>query len=576
MTIGPQTKAADALHAMKYRGEHEDFREAMNRVAFGLKDSDEHYHEFREILLHQRFLPGGRIQGAIGATRQTTPYNCFVSGTIEDSFVDGPGCIMQRAHEAAATMRMGGGIGYNFSTLRPKGELIKRLQSQSSGAPSFMRIFNEICLATSSSGHRRGAQMGMIDIDHPDIETFIRMKQKTGELEGFNISVAVTDEFMHAVTDGNEFDLRWGGKVYRTVDARALWELLMRSTWDWAEPGVVFIDNVNRMNNLWYCEVIRACNPCGEQPLPPFGACLLGSTNLVKFLRPTGLRVVHSLSQGVAYEFDFDAMVADVPAVVRAMDNVIDRARYPLPEQKHDALGKRRMGLGYTGLANAGEALGYAYGSDAFIKFTDAVGHALTHAAYYASVELAKEKGTFPLYNEEKYLAGQFIKSLDPGLQAAIKRHGIRNSHLISLAPTGTISQAADNVSSGLEPVLFYKAKRPVNTWEGPVEFQINDYGVQFLNVMGKLAADVTAAEHIAVLCTGQRWTDSAVSKTCNVSPDMPWADFKELYMQAWRGGAKGCTTFNPGGKRMALITSADDGEGAACVVDQDGRRDCA
>lgn len=575
-SIGPITLEADALHAMKYRMEGEDFREAMNRVAFGLKDSDTHYHEFREILLHQRFMPGGRIQSAIGSTRQTTPYNCYVSGTIEDSFVEGRGSIMERAHEAAATMRMGGGIGYDFSTLRPKGALIKKLQSQSSGPRNFMDIFNAVCLVTSSSGHRRGAQMGVLRVDHPDIEQFIRAKQNTTDLLGFNISVAVTDEFMEAVQRGGEFNLRWGGEVHRTVDAVALWEALMRSTWDWAEPGVLFIDNINRWNNLYYCEEIAATNPCGEQPLPPFGACLLGSFNLVKYLRKTGPRAIQRADDvwHAGYEFDFDAFENDIPATVRAMDNVVDRARYPLPQQKLEAIGKRRMGLGVTALANAAEACGYPYGSHEFVQFEERLMNVYKNAAYRASALLAKEKGSFPMYNAEKYLAGKFIQTLDSDVVELIERHGIRNSHLISIAPTGTISQCADNVSSGLEPVFAYETKRPVNTPTGVMISTLADYGVSQLGVRGKLASDVTAMEHVAVLCAAQRHVDSAVSKTCNVPGDMPWESFKGLYMTAWQGGAKGCTTFNAAGKRMGLLSVGEQGE--VCQVDPvTGIRDC-
>ncbi|HEV2171561.1 MAG TPA: hypothetical protein VGR40_11465, partial [Candidatus Binatus sp.] len=262
MLVGPQTAAGDRLHAVKYRQPGEDFREAMNRIAFALKDSDEHYHQLRDVLLPMRFCPGGRIQSAMGSTRFVTAFNCYVSGTIADSFVDGPGSIMQRAHEAAATMRMGGGIGYDFSTLRPRGDLIKRLDSHSSGPISFMHIFNSVCLATASYGHRRGAEMGVLRVDHPDIEEFIRVKQNDDQLRGFNLSIAITDEFMEAVETGAPFDLRFREQVYRTIDAQALWETIMRSTWDHAEPGVLFIDRMNELNNLWYCETIAATNPC--------------------------------------------------------------------------------------------------------------------------------------------------------------------------------------------------------------------------------------------------------------------------------------------------------------------------
>lgn len=574
MNHGPRTAAGDAIHQMKYRSLNEDFREAMNRVAFGLKDDDRHYHAIREILLSQRFLPGGRIQGAIGASRQTTAFNCFVSGTIADTYT-GPGSIMARASDAAATMRMGGGIGYDFSTLRPRGDPIRKLQSVATGPVSFMRIFNEICLCTSSAGHRRGAQMAVLRVDHPDIEEFVLGKQNADQLVGFNVSVAVTDEFMEAALSGREFDLKFNGNTYRTVDAAELWERIMRSTWDYAEPGVLFIDRVNEWNNLNYCEEIAATNPCGEQPLPPFGACLLGSFNLTQYLGVSGSPV----SAKNRFSFDWELFYADIPVVVRAMDNVTDRTRYPLAEQRAEAISKRRMGLGITGLANAGEAMGMPYGSVEFLKFEAQVLSILRNNAYAASSDLAKEKGHFPLFDAERFLAGKYAKTLPDSVRESIERQGLRNSHLTSIAPTGTISMAADNISSSIEPVFAYAVSRPVNTPDGQVVMNIEDYGAAQLGTHGKLAADVSASEHIDVLITAQRFIDSAVSKTVNMDGrTMKWTDFKGLYQRAWEGGAKGCTTFNIAGKRNALMTATDRTEGAsACAVDfETGRRDCA
>lgn len=575
--MGPQTEAADRLHGMKYRSPGEDFRESMNRVAFGLKDSDQHYHQFREIILDQRFLPGGRIQSAIGSSKHVTSHNCYVSGTIADSYVEGPGSIMARAHEAAATMRMGGGIGYDFSTLRPRGELVAKLQSQSSGPVSFMHIFDAVCLATASSGHRRGAQMGILRIDHPDIEEFIHAKNNRDKLVGFNISVAVTDEFMEAVANESEFALRWGGKNYRHVNAVELWENLMRSTWDWAEPGVIFIDTINRMNNLYYCETIASTNPCSEQPLPPFGACLLGSFNLVKYL---GKQPV-PLGQNPWY-FDFDQLKYDVAPVVRALDNVIDKTRYPLAEQRAEAITKRRMGIGITALANAGEALGYPYGSTDFCEFETNVLGEISDAAYLASADLAAEKGSFPLFDAERYLVGNHVKTLSDEVRRAIKLKGIRNSHLTSIAPTGTISLCADNVSSALEPVFSYRQERPINTPTGAMIDILEDYGVKYLNVKGKLAADVTAEEHLKVLLTAQKYLDSAASKTVNMDGrKMPWADFKGIYQTVWENGGKGCATYNVAGRRGSLLSDADRDEpafsdGDSCEIDMlTGRRNC-
>lgn len=495
---------------------------------------------------------------------------CYVSGTIEDSLTRGEGSIMARLSQAAATMQMGGGIGYDFSTLRPRGAAIKKLGSRSSGPISFMGIYNALCLTIASAGHRRGAQMGVMRIDHPDIEEFIRAKQDAVSLTGFNVSIAVTDEFMKAVRDGRPFDLRWGGEVYRTIDARALWDMVMRSTWDWAEPGVLFIDRINELNPLYYCETIAATNPCGEQPLPPFGACLLGSFNLVKYLRLYD----HGGIDGLI--FDHEAFRRDISIVVGAMDRVIDIARYPLYEQEKEAKSKRRMGLGVTGLANTIEATGYAYGSPEFIICQKEILRTLRDEAYRTSALLADSRGSFPLFNVDRYLAGPFARKLPEDVRELIRHHGLRNSHLLSIAPTGTISLTADNVSSGIEPVFSFAADRTIQEFDGPVTYHVEDYGAKFLATRGKTADQITAEEHVAVLCAAQEFVDSAVSKTCNVSPDMPWEDFKALYMRAWEGGAKGCTTFNAGGKRMGVLQAkSDEPEATACRITEDGKREC-
>lgn len=562
MTVGPQTTFSENLHAEKYRSPNEDFREAMNRIASALSDSDEHFHNFRSALLNMRFLPGGRIQAAVGSDRVVTPYNCFVSAKIEDTFC-GEGGIMDAATAAAATMRLGGGIGYDFSTIRPRGEMITTLHSRASGPVSFMQIFDAVCRCVASSGHRRGAQMGVLRVDHPDIVEFIHAKQNAHALTGFNISVGITDTFMAAVRDGTSFDLRFGGKIHRTIDARALFEKIMRSTWDWAEPGVLFLDTINRENNLWYCENIAATNPCGEQPLPPHGACLLGSFNLTRYVKDEG--------------FDWDTFRADIPAVVRAMDNVIDRAIYPLPEQEAEAKNKRRMGLGITGLANALEAMGMPYGSDGFLRAEAGILRVLRDGAYAASVALAKQKGPFPLFQPLHYPRGKFIQGLPRDLRDDIALHGIRNSHLLSIAPTGTISLCADNVSSGIEPVFAHSFDRVVQTFDGPRTERVEDYGLRVFGVRGRTANGVTVADHLNVLLTAQAYVDSSVSKTCNVPPDTPWEDFKQIYFTAWERGAKGCTTYNMGGKRGSILKATDEvAEGSACYVDsKTGRREC-
>ena len=575
---GPKLAASEKIQSAKHRLRGESHRDSSNRQAAALKDNDEHYHSLREIYYNQRFANGGRVQVAIGTDLNTTAYNCYVSGTIADSFVDGDGNIADRVKEAIATMRMGGGIGYDFSTLRPRGSLIKKLGAQATGPVSIMEIPNAACLCIQSAGHRRGAQMGVLRIDHPDIEEFIHIKNNQNKLTGFNISIAVTNEFMDCLLQDRPFDLRFDGEVYKTVDPKALWELVMRSTWDWSEPGVLFIDNINRMNNLWYCETISATNPCGEQPLPPYGACLLGSFNLVKYVKP-GL----PLLPNEFYEFDWYQLQEDIPHVVRALDNVIDRTIYPLPQQEEEAKAKRRMGIGVMGLANAVEALGHPYGSKEFIQTTRSIMWFIANNAYRASIELAKEKGSFPLFDKEKYLQSEFIHTLEKDVQEGIAKHGIRNSHLTSIAPTGTIAFAADYVSSGVEPVFgfenspgvySYEGKRIVQSFDGEELMDVSDYGFREFGVEGKVSQNVTAKEHIDVLVAAQEFSDSAVSKTVIHGPDMPWEDFKNLYIDAWKRGAKGCTTFNTGGKRAGIFVADEDGE--SCQIDlETGRKNC-
>ena len=482
---GPSMPLSIEIDEMKYRQQDESFDGKIKRIAGTLCDGPEHQYALEEVLGEMRFLPAGRVQSAIGSARITTAYNCFVSGLVEDSMDS----IMGRAHEAAETMRRGGGIGYDFSRIRPRGDTIKSLDSQSSGPVSFMGIYDAVCQTIASSGHRRGAQMGSLRVDHPDIREFIRAKRNSDRLTGFNVSVGVTDAFMEAL-GGNStsescsghpgctgcidtpapnpdpkcfcFDLVFEGSVYDTIDARVLWDEIMESTWDWAEPGVLFIDRINELNNLYYCETIETTNPCGEQPLPPHGACLLGSFNLTKYLKDSTIHGHHK----VAY-FDFKQFKKDIPVVVRAMDNVIDRTIYPLKEQEDEARDKRRMGLGITGLANAGELLGLSYGSTEFLAWTEKVLACLRDNTYRASAELAEEKGPFPLFREE-YLKSNFVRTLPASVKKEIRKHGIRNSHLTSIAPTGTISLVADNVSSGIEPVFSHSYERTIQTFDGP------------------------------------------------------------------------------------------------------------
>jgi len=541
-SYGPTLPISEQIHAEKYRSEGETFHEAMTRVAEALKDDEVHFNQFRTILYNQRFLPAGRVQSAMGAPRTVTPYNCFVSGTIEDS-MDG---IMNAAKEAARTMQLGGGIGYDFSTLRPHGALIKSLDSRSSGPLSFMGIFDSVCHTIASAGHRRGAQMGVLRVDHPDIEKFIRAKNNSTELTGFNISVGVTDAFMEAVKTDSQFDLVFEDRVYSTVNARALWDDILRSTWDWAEPGILFIDRINRKNNLHYCEKIVATNPCGEQPLPPYGACLLGSFNLTKYI----------VEHDGKYVFNMNMLKEDIPYVVRAMDNVVDRATYPLPQQEKQAKDTRRMGLGVTGVANAIEALGFDYGSDEFIRVLEEIMGTIRDTCYETSVELAQEKGAFPLFKKD-YLTSEFAMTLPTKIRTKIAKNGIRNSHLLSVAPTGTISLSADNVSSGIEPVFSHFYDRTIQTFDGPTIERVDDYGYREFGVKGKTADELSVFDHVRVLNVASKYVDSACSKTCNVGDDVTWEQFKKVYMDAYEGGSSGCTTFRASGKRYGILNAS-------------------
>ena len=561
------------IDMMKYRQEDESFDDKIKRIADALSDSDEHRLDFEEILGEMKFLPAGRVQAAMGSRRITTAYNCFVSGKIEDSMHD----IMDKAGEAAETMRRGGGIGYDFSTIRPRGDEIKSLQSRSSGAVSFMGIYDAICQTIASSGHRRGAQMGVLRIDHPDIYDFIRAKRNSDKLTGFNISVAVTDTFMQALTsEDDSFDLVFEGKVYETISANKLWDEIMESTWDWAEPGVLFIDRINEMNNLYYCETIAATNPCGEQPLPPYGACLLGSFNLAQYVET---KIDHQGNE--MWEFQLGKLKRDIPIVVRAMDNVIDRTIYPLKNQEDEAKAKRRMGLGLTGVANAGELIGLPYGSPEFLEWLEEVLAVLRDYTYRSSARLAKEKGPFPLYREE-YLKSNFIRTLPASVKKEIREHGIRNSHLTSIAPTGTISLVANNVSGGIEPVFSHYYERTIRTFDGDQTEKVNDYAYS-KGVKGRTANELSVHEHVDVLSLASHYVDSAVSKTCNVGEDVSFEEFKKVYYNAWKNGCKGITTFRAAGKRYGILNEikekeSDEAEEAqACFFDPEtGQKECS
>ena len=557
--MAPKLPISLETHKLKYQQNGEGFEGCMERISRTLADDTDHHKKFFNILMDQRFLPAGRVQSAVGGTREVTAINCFVMGNIEDSYEG----IMKVAVEAGRTMRMGGGVGYNFSSLRPRGDKIKSLDSQASGPVSFMEIYDAVCRTICSAGHRRGAQMGCLDVSHPDILEFIRAKRNQHKLTGFNISVLLSDKFMRAVENDGLFNLEFGGRIYNTIRAKGLYDEIMESTWDWAEPGALFWDNAQKLNNLLYDVGSRytATNPCSEKPMPPHGACLLGSFNLVKYVR-----------KGVDWYFDIGAFTDDIFVVVNAMDNVIENTIYPLPEQEVRHKSDRRMGLGITGLANALECLGMQYGTPQMVHFTEDLVQHMANIAYIASSYRARDKGSFPLFDKEKYLAGNFVKTLSPGALKSIENHGMRNSHLISVAPTGTISLCADNVSSGIEPPFSLEFERTLITYDGPQKEKVSDYAWREWGIKGRTALECSIDEHLNVLLAVQKWTDSAVSKTVNVGDHVTFDQFKNLYMRAWKGGAKGLATFRQTGKRMGILNPT---ETAACTIDDQGRKTC-
>ena len=516
--------------------------------------------EFMEALRGHRFLPAGRILAGAGTDRKVTLFNCFVMGTVPDD-MEG---IFEHLKEAAVTMQAGGGIGYDFSTLRPQGAPVKGVGADASGPLTFMDVWDSACRTVMSAGHRRGAMMATMRCDHPDVEAFIEAKRDPGRLRMFNLSVLVTDAFMEAVKTGGSWGLRFDGVVYGTVSARDLWDKIMRATYAYAEPGVIFIDRINARNNLHFCETIAATNPCGEQPLPPYGACLLGSLNLTQFIRDP-------FEEEAA--LDEEAFDTTVHTAVRMMDNVIEASLFPLEAQKHEALAKRRIGLGVTGLADALIMCGARYGSDQAVELTEAWLKRLQRAAYLESASLARERGAFPLFDAEAYLAGETIRTLDEDVRAAIAEHGIRNGLLTSIAPTGTISLYADNVSSGIEPVFAYSFKRSVRQPDGTQrEEDVTDYAVRlFRRLKGEETPlsdafvdvrSLTPADHVRMQAAAQKYIDSSISKTINVPEEISFEAFKSVYMQAYDSGCKGCTTYRPNdvtGEVLKPPAEADD-----------------
>ncbi|MFA7316841.1 MAG: adenosylcobalamin-dependent ribonucleoside-diphosphate reductase [Sulfuricella sp.] len=536
---------------------------------------------FYGLLQDFKFLPGGRILAGAGTRHHVTLFNCFVMGSIEDSIAG----IFETLKESALTMQQGGGIGLDFSTLRPQGMAAQQVGAVASGPLSFMHFWDSMCATILSTGARRGAMMATLSCDHPDIEAFIDAKRDPKSLRNFNLSVLVSDAFMDAVEQDGEWPLvfplavdeevpgevierSWTGaeksnlcRVFRRVRARGLWERLMRAAYDCAEPGVIFIDRVNQQNNLWYCEHLSATNPCGEVPLPAYGACNLGSLNLTRF--------VHQPFTPAA-TLDMEAISQAAALATRMLDNVYEASLFPLVKQADTARATRRMGLGLTGLADALIMLGIPYGSAESFRLAGAVMARISHAAYRASIELAREKGVFPLFDSEKHGQGEFVRSLPEDIRQGISRHGIRNSHLTAIAPTGTISLLAGNVSSGLEPVYDWRYRRSIRAADGSLSsFETQDYAyARFRTFLGEQArltpAFVTAAglppvAHLGMQAALQAHVDSAISKTINVAEELSFSSFSGLYQLAYDRGLKGCTVFRPNAVTGQVLMPADE-----------------
>jgi ribonucleoside-diphosphate reductase alpha chain len=561
----PRAALADTIWLQKYRFNNEaDISATFMRVANSLASHEADpalwAPRFFDAMSNFDFLPAGRILAGAGTGRDVTLSNCFVMGTIPDSLGD----IYAHVREGALTMQQGGGIGVDFSTLRPRGAPVKGVGADASGPVSFMDAWDTMCRTVMSAGSRRGAMMGTLRCDHPDIEEFIDAKRETGRLRMFNLSVLITDAFMEAVRADASWPLVFADHTYRTVSAVTLWQKIMRSNYEYAEPGVIFIDRVARNNNLSYCETISATNPCGEEPLPPYGACLLGSINAVALVRDPFTPTAH---------LDMDRLAEIVPIAIRMMDNVIDTSRYALPEQRREAENKRRLGLGVLGLADALIMCGLTYGSPEAVETTRTWLSAITRHAYLASAQLAQEKGTFPLYDADQYLASPFIQSLDADVQQAIRTHGIRNSHLTSIAPNGTISNFANVVTGGIEPVFARSYTRdvlqpdgskigePVYSYSYRLFCHLNDLDPADPTTAAQLPASFIDAQtltpdaHIVMQAAAQHHVDASISKTVNVSVDIAFADFENIYLHAYELGCKGCTTYRPNPTTGAVLT---------------------
>lgn len=555
-----QDLITDLIWKTKYRYQNEyTLSETFQRVASHIAKceihSDKWTQVFFKLLENKKFIPGGRILANAGTSRHATLINCFVMGEVEDS-IEG---IFEALKEGALTMQMGGGVGYDFSPIRPAMSDALGSGNQSTGPISFMRIWDVMCETMLSSSARRGAMMATLACDHPDIEDFISAKSKGGELTNFNLSVLISDKFLEAVNEDANWDLVFprGGKIYKTMKAKVLWEKILKHTYDYSEPGVLFIDRINKKNNLNYFEKIYATNPCGELPLPPYGACNLGSMDLSKFVKEP-FENPH---------FDWIEFAELIPVAVRFLDNVVDTSEYPLIQQKEKALSTRRLGLGITGLADMLVMMNLNYSSPEAHELVEKIMQSLCWNAYQASIELAKEKGKFPKFTQ-KYLNSEFIHSLPHNIQQEIKTHGIRNSHILSIAPTGTISLLAGNVSSGIEPIFSLEQKRVIitnNELNRPQknEFNLKDYAFELWQKKNAnknnpnfcIAFDLSPKQHLEMVALLQKYVDSSISKTINIPENYSFDEFKSVYDLAYRLGTKGCTTYRPTQMRSQVLS---------------------
>ncbi|MBY4896216.1 adenosylcobalamin-dependent ribonucleoside-diphosphate reductase [Cupriavidus sp. AU9028] len=589
--LPPQQISLEVLLEKYAKGEERTIGEVRARVARALAQAEPPAQRERWTAafldaLQGGFVPAGRIHSAAGTPIEATLINCFVQpvGDSVSESVDGKPAIYTAVAQAAETMRRGGGVGYDFSAIRPAGALVRATHSRASGPVSFMKVFDASCATVESAGARRGAQMGVLRADHPDIEAFIHAKDQ-GELTNFNLSIGVDDAFMQAVEDDGDIELvhaaepgpelieagahrREDGQwVYRRVRARDLWDQVMHATYDHAEPGILFLSHINDDNNLYYCERIEATNPCAEQPLPAYGCCDLGSIDLTRFVRAP-------FTEGAA--FDFDGFTALAATAVRMLDNVLDVTWWPLPEQRAEAVAKRRIGLGFLGLGSALVMLGIRYDSDAGRDLAACIARTLRDAAYLASVELAREKGAFPLFDADAWLASGFARRLPEPIREAVRRHGIRNSHLLSIAPTGTITLAfADNASNGIEPAFSWTYQRRKRMAGDRFQvYEVADHAWRLYRHLGGdverlpdsfvTALQMSARDHMLMLEAVQPYIDTSISKTVNVPEDYPYEAFRDLYLEAWRAGLKGLATYRPNSVLGAVLSVTPAGSAAA------------